>query len=88
MKKRGPGRPKLTKSKARGSVYTIRLLASERKAVGDAARRAGKKLSDWTRDVLREASRVGKTTKGSEPEDARIELHGVSAPRPLDVKPS
>jgi uncharacterized protein (DUF1778 family) len=51
------GRPRFAEGKARGAPLSLRLTPSERAAVDAAAARAGRKLSDWCRDVLAAASR-------------------------------
>ena len=51
-KKKARGRPPLKKGQDRGSVITLRLKPSERKALEKAAKKADKSLSAWARDVL------------------------------------
>lgn len=50
--KRGPGRPRLPRGQAKGTVLTVRLSAVERKAIEDAATAAGKPPSAWAREVV------------------------------------
>jgi hypothetical protein len=85
MKTKKVGRPKLPKKKVMGAVITIRLTPAERKAIGRAVERSGEKLSKWARAALMDAARANNVVQS---EDAGIEPHGVSAPQPLDVKPS
>lgn len=49
--KRKRGRPKLPKHKAR-KVFPLRVSDEERANMERAAKRAGKKLSEWARDRL------------------------------------
>ena len=51
-KKRPRGRPKLPRGQDRGAVLTLRLRADERERLETAAKKAGKPLSAWARDVL------------------------------------
>jgi hypothetical protein len=74
-KRKGPGRPKLPKGDALGSVITVRLSKLERKAVGNAANRDDLKLSEWVRRVLLSAAHAATIPK-PRPEDAGIEPHG------------
>lgn len=50
-KKSKMGRPKLPKGEAK-KVFPIRLSDSERRAVEDAAKRAGLRPSEWARNVM------------------------------------
>ncbi len=52
MRKRKPGRPKLTKGERQASVVTVRMSKQERKLIGDAAESTGDKLSEWIRATL------------------------------------
>ena len=69
------GRPKLPKKQYRGSVVTVRLQKQERKAVGDAAKRSGLKVSEWVRSTLLVAAGAVTITEPNT-EDAGIEPHG------------
>lgn len=51
-RKRGPGRPRLPRSRTRSAVLSLRLTAVERSAVETSAQAAGRSASDWERDVL------------------------------------
>jgi hypothetical protein len=88
MRKAKIGRPKLPKGKAKGSVITVRLQKLERKAVGDAAHRAGVKLSQWARNTLLTAAGVSKIGS-AETEAAGIEPHpaAYTGEGPGGVKP-
>jgi hypothetical protein len=50
------GRPRLNRGDARGAVVTVRLLRSERLAIGRAAKAAGTGVSAWIRTVLLSAT--------------------------------
>jgi hypothetical protein len=82
------GRPKLPKGQTKGSVITIRLQREQRKTVGNAADRAGVKLSEWARDALLAAAKAD-TISPAETEAAGIEPHptGISSEGPGGVKP-
>jgi hypothetical protein len=56
MKARGRGRPKLSHASSKRSTIAVRLKKKERKAVEEAASRAGMNLSAWVRRVIREAT--------------------------------
>jgi hypothetical protein len=79
MKKNPGGRPKLPKGKAKGDMIGVRLLKAERRQVEAAAKRDGKRLSEWVRIALLAAAKQP-TIKGANTEDAGIEPHGVVAP--------
>jgi hypothetical protein len=55
--KRPPGRPRLSPDAAKGRIFSIRLDPAERAEVEQAADRAGRKASDWAREVLLAAAR-------------------------------
>jgi hypothetical protein len=55
--KRAPGRPRLSPDAAKGRIFSIRLDPAEREAVELAAGAAGRKASDWARDILLAAAR-------------------------------
>jgi hypothetical protein len=51
--KKGPGRPRLAKNKAKGTTLQIRLTASEREQIKKIALRDGnKKPSQWAREKI------------------------------------
>jgi hypothetical protein len=50
--KRGPGRPPVPKKLAKGSLLSVRFSTEERRALEQAAERAGVKLSEWARRRL------------------------------------
>jgi hypothetical protein len=54
---RKPGRPKVPKSKALGTVFGARLRANDEKLVSNAIERSGQKQSAWIRDALLEKAR-------------------------------
>ena len=56
MKARGRGRPKLSHVLSKRSTIAVRLKKKERKAVEEAANRAGMNLSAWVRRVIRKAT--------------------------------
>ena len=91
MAKSRRGRPKMAKGQARGSVVTVRLLKTERKAIGIAAVAAGKRVSDWIREILLSAAipdkidSSGVTDKKRKVEESNP-LAGEAA-TPKDVKP-
>jgi hypothetical protein len=51
-KTRKPGRPKLPKGEAKGSIMPIRFSPEERKRVEAAARASGQTVSEWVRSTL------------------------------------
>jgi hypothetical protein len=57
--KRRPGRPRLSPDAAKGRIFSIRLGPAEREAVEQVASRAGRKASDWARDVLLAVAQPG-----------------------------
>ena len=69
------GRPRLAKGEGKGSVITIRLQKVERKTVGDAAKRAGVKLSEWARNTLLAAAAAPKIDAAEESEAVGFEPH-------------
>lgn len=52
MKKAKPGRPRVPKKLAKGSLLSVRFSESERAALDAAAERDGVKLSEWARRAL------------------------------------
>ena len=55
-RKRPRGRPKLPRGQDRDVVLTLRLRGSERTQLERAARKAGKPVSAWARDLLLDAA--------------------------------
>jgi hypothetical protein len=55
MKKKGAGRPKLPKGKAKSNTLLIRLSALERQQIDELAKSKGEKSSAWARHILLEA---------------------------------
>lgn len=51
-KKRKPGRPKLPKGEAKGSIVPVRFSPEDRKRVERAARASGQTVSEWIRSTL------------------------------------
>lgn len=51
-KKRGPGRPSLAEGTAKVVVFSLKMSAEERAAIGAAAERAGKPVTQWAREAL------------------------------------
>jgi hypothetical protein len=49
---RGPGRPAFPKGTAKAVVFTLRLTVAEREALESEARRLGRPVTQWARDVL------------------------------------
>jgi hypothetical protein len=81
-KKRGRGRPRMPKGASKATVMTVRLQPAERRAIREAAKSDGQKLSDWVRSALihrATAARIGMEGVGVEPpaDDAAV---------PRDVK--
>jgi hypothetical protein len=52
LKKAKPGRPRVPKKLAKGSLLSVRFSESEREALENAAEREGLRLSEWARRVL------------------------------------
>jgi len=50
--KRGRGRPKMNPGEIRTVIFSIRMSATERGVIEEAAEREGTAASDWARDVL------------------------------------
>ena len=48
-KKRKPGRPRLTKCKAKGKIVPIRFTKAEAEQLAEAAKRNNQTLSEWIR---------------------------------------
>lgn len=46
------GRPAKAPGEAKASMFAVRLTPAERAAVADAARRAGKRVTEWAREIL------------------------------------
>lgn len=51
-KKRKPGRPKLPKGTAKGSIVPVRFSPEDRKRVEAAAKASGQTVSEWVRSTL------------------------------------
>ena len=51
------GRPPIAKRDCRGEFITVRLRAGEKRAIIQAARKAGGQYTDWARSVLLDAAR-------------------------------
>lgn len=51
-KKRKPGRPKLPKGAAKGSIVPVRFSPEDRKRVEGAAKASGQTVSEWVRSTL------------------------------------
>lgn len=51
-KPRKPGRPKLPKGTAKGSIVPVRFSPEDRKRVEAAARASGQSVSEWVRSTL------------------------------------
>ena len=51
-KKRKPGRPKLPKGSAKGSIVPVRFSPEDRRRVEAAARANGQSVSEWVRSTL------------------------------------
>ena len=47
-----PGRPRMAKGEAKGSIVPVRFSAEDRKRVEAAAKASGKTVSDWVRSTL------------------------------------
>lgn len=58
LKKVKPGRPRVPKNLAKGSLLSVRFSESERAALEAAAEREGGRLSEWARRQLLAASGV------------------------------
>ena len=50
------GRLLVQENERRTEVITLRITADEKKAMGEAAARAGKKRSEWARNLLTQAA--------------------------------
>ena len=59
MRKRGPGRPKLPKGQAKGSVLSVRLTPAMRAAVDREAARAEMTASKWAETAIARALEAG-----------------------------
>ena len=55
-KRRGPGRPRLPKGKAKGAVLSIRLTPAERELLDALADDEGSTVSEWARATLLHAA--------------------------------
>ncbi len=55
MKRRGPGRPMLSKSERKGAIFSVRLSPKEREQVESAAQALGMKAAAWARLALMHA---------------------------------
>jgi hypothetical protein len=53
------GRPKITAEKKRGKFISTRLSAKEATEIRDAIKGSGKTKSNWVRDALLNAARIG-----------------------------
>ena len=53
------GRPKLAARDYRGEFVIVRVRPGEKRAIVQAARKAGSPYTDWARSVLLEAARQG-----------------------------
>jgi predicted HicB family RNase H-like nuclease len=51
-KKRKPGRPKLPKGSAKGSIMPVRFSPEDRRRVEAAAHASGQTVSEWVRSTL------------------------------------
>jgi hypothetical protein len=56
VKKAKPGRPRVPKKLAKGSLLSVRFSEGEREALERAAEREGLRLSEWARRKLLEAT--------------------------------
>ena len=54
-KPRKPGRPKLPKGAAKGSIVPVRFSSEDRKRVEDAAKANSQTVSEWIRGTLKAA---------------------------------
>ena len=54
-KTRKPGRPKLPKGAAKGSIVPVRFSPEDRKRVEAAAKASGQSVSEWIRSTLNAA---------------------------------
>jgi hypothetical protein len=52
VKRAKPGRPRVPKKLAKGSLLSVRFSESEREALERSAEREGLKLSEWARRAL------------------------------------
>lgn len=50
--KRKPGRPKLAKAEAKGTIVPVRFNPEDRKRVETAAKASNKTVSEWIRSTL------------------------------------
>jgi hypothetical protein len=55
MKPKKPGRPKLAKGEAKGSIVPVRFSPEERKRVKAAAKASNQTISAWVRSTLNAA---------------------------------
>lgn len=53
--KRKPGRPKMAKGEAKGSILPVRFSPEDRKRVEAAAKASGQTVSGWVRSTLKAA---------------------------------
>lgn len=70
-RKRGPGRPKLSKGTARTEVFALKISRAERAELEVAAGEAP--ITAWARETLLAAARLGRTsdTTGASAQQAR-----------------
>lgn len=54
-KPKKPGRPKMAKGEAKGSIVPVRFSPEDRKRVEAAAKTSGKTVSEWIRSTLASA---------------------------------
>jgi hypothetical protein len=64
MAKKRMGRPPKGRGKTLGAVMTVRMLKSERAAIGRAAKASGKGVSEWIRAILMSAATPAKMPHG------------------------
>jgi predicted HicB family RNase H-like nuclease len=57
LKPRKPGRPRMAKGEAKGTIMPVRFSPEERKRVEEAARASNQTVSAWVRSTL--ASAIG-----------------------------
>lgn len=83
------GRPPKAPGKTLGAVMTVRMLKSERAAIGRAAKASGKGVSEWIREVLLERAVPAKMNNGKDEKRKAEDSNpiGGDAPIPRDVKP-
>jgi hypothetical protein len=89
MAKTRMGRPPKGAGKTLGAVMTVRMLKSERAAIGRAAKAAGKGASEWIREVLMSVAVPAKMDQGNNEKRKAEDSNpiGGDAPIPRDVKP-